>query len=165
MAKYLRKLGDSHVTFHQYDNDVLLSLYQIYTCEANVENKKYCLMQEGVDMHGILMIPEKHLLTDESNDAIYYTRLADELLRHRRVHLFMFYPDQYLNINASEYQVNPNEFVIPRSIITPEYLKTLKKHPYGEYARTIPFENSDQKKVIRDPVNWLGQYDNAKNNL
>ena len=161
MIKYLRVLGKEHVSFHQYENDVLLSLYQIFTCEANAENKKYCLMQEGVDMHGILMIPDKHLLTDEENEIIYYTRMADELLRHRRVHLFMFYPEQYLNINTIEYQLNDDEFVVPKSILTPDYLKNLKRNPYGDYAKTIPYENANSSKVIRDPVNWIEQYDKA----
>ena len=66
-----------------------------------------------------LMIPENHLLTEESNATIYYTRLADELLRHNRVHLFMFYPDQYLNIQSQEYQIeDATEMVVPKFLLT-----------------------------------------------
>ena len=84
--------------------------------------------------HGALIIPMNHLLTKESNEAIYYTRLADELLRHRRVHLFMFYPEHYLNIQSQEYQIDPNEFLTMKSTLQPDYFKELKKRPYGKYV-------------------------------
>jgi len=87
-------------------------LYQIYSCKMNAKNKSYCVVQQGkTEVEGILVVPNKHLLTKEDNEEIYYTRMADELLRHRRVHLFMFYPEQYLNIQDQEYQINEDEFI------------------------------------------------------
>jgi hypothetical protein len=89
-----------------------------------------------------LLLPNKHLMTGKDNKIIYYNRLADELIRYRRVQLFMFYPYQYLNIQSQEYQVYDNEFIILKSLLTPDYLKS-KKHPYGNHGETIPYEDAE----------------------
>lgn len=117
---YLKRMGNDHISFQQYDDEVLMSLYQVYSCKMNAKNKSYCVVQQGkTDVEGILVVPNKHLLTKEDNEEIYYTRMADELLRHRRVHLFMFYPEQYLNIQDQEYQINEDEFItIKGKIVT-----------------------------------------------
>ena len=105
----------------------------------NAENKPYCMVQNGINTQGILVIPIRHLLTKESNEDIYYTRMADELLRHRRVHLFMFYPEQYLNIQTQDYQILEDEFLIIKSKITTDYFKNLNRHMYDKYARNVPY--------------------------
>ena len=163
MQSYLRRLGKSHVSFHDYTEDVLLSLHEIFTCESSSENKSYCLSQAGKSS-GELLIPRQHLLTREENETIYYTRLADELLRHRRVHLFMFYPEQYLNINDQEYQLAPNEFVSSKTALSLEYFNDLKPHVFDNYALNVPFENSNPSNPFnRNPVKWREEFDNAKN--
>lgn len=163
MEEYLHRLGDENVTFHAYDDEVLQSLYQIFTCGVNGENKKYCLMQDSPNTQGILMIPENHLLTEESNATIYYTRLADELLRHNRVHLFMFYPDQYLNIQSQEYQIeDATEMVVPKFLLTADYLQSLKANPYGDYSNTVPYDNTNTTELTRTPVSWKAYHKKEK---
>lgn len=157
---YLRRVGAQHVSFHTYDETVLLSLHEIFTCENSTENKSYCSVSSSSDKSSVLLIPHQHLLTGEENDKIYYTRLADELLRHRRVHLFMFYPEQYLNINEQEYQIAANEFVASKAVLSLEYFKELKPHTYQKYGQNVPFENSEPTKpFIRNPVKWNEEFD------
>jgi len=83
-------------------------------------------------------------------------------LRHRRVHLFMFYPEQYLNINEQDYQIAANEFVASKTVLSIEYFNDLKPHIFNNYALNVPFENSDPSKPItRKPVKWSEEFDNA----
>jgi len=162
MEKYLREIGTEDISFQKYDDEVLLKLHDIFTCENNADNKTYCLVKDG-PMNGTLLIPDRHLLTQEDNDYIYYTRLADELVRHRRVHLFMFYPDQYLNINNQDYQILPDEFIIQKNLLNSDYFKELKVHTYQNYARNVPFEHAEpQKTLVREPVRWIEEYEKNK---
>lgn len=162
MQSYLRRMGENHISFHEYTEEVLLSLHEIFTCENSSENKSYCLKKNEDKKSGELLIPYKHLLTGEDNEYIYYTRLADELLRHRRVHLFMFYPEQYLNINDQEYQLSPNEFVASKTVLSLEYFNNLKPHLYKNYAQNVPFDHSEPSNPFnRKPVKWNEEFDNA----
>ena len=152
MRKYLINIASGEVVFQHYKDDVILSLHQIFTCQVNA-NKPYCLIKEEGNNKGVLVIPDKHLLTQEKNETIYYTRLADELLRHKRIHLFMFYPGEYLNMNSQEYEVAEGEFLTPKSILTPEYFSKLKKNEYKLYGRTVPYESTEPiYPLISEPI-------------
>jgi len=157
----------AYVEFHEYpDMDVLLQLHQVFTCNSNDEDKSYCIMKniEGTKKKSTLLIPKYHLLTKEENDKIYFLRLSDELLRHKRVHLFMFYPEQFLNINDQDYSIVENEMLIPKSLLDSTYFKEIKKYEYKEYARTVTYDNAENAKpLIRPPVRWINEYETVKN--
>lgn len=140
-----------------------MNLHQIFGCQTNHTNKQYCLVQEKEDgTNTMLLLPMEHLLTREDNRIIYFNRLADELIRHRRVQLFMFYPDQYLNIGSQEYQVTKREFIIPKSLLTPDYLSS-KPHTFGKYAQTTSYENAEPTKVapLREQLNLIHEIEQA----
>jgi hypothetical protein len=131
------------IKFIIFEKENLKDLQQIITCNSSKRNSVYCTVNDGKNGKIVtLLLPNKHLMTGKDNKIIYYNRLADELIRYRRVQLFMFYPYQYLNIQSQEYQVYDNEFIILKSLLTPDYLKS-KKHPYGNHGETIPYEDAE----------------------
>ena len=166
-VQLLIEISKEEVEFQKYDHDVLMNLYQIFTCQTHAGNKQYCLVEssENNSSKGVLMLPEKHLLTGDKNKVIYYSRLADELIRYKRVQLFMFYPDQFLNIQSHEYQVLDDEFIILKSLLTTDYLKT-KKHLYGKHGKTIPYEDAEMENKIERPgrvtLNMIEEMEAAK---
>lgn len=167
IIQLLIEISKEDVEFQKYDHDVLMSLYQIFTCQTHAGNKQYCLVEssENNSSKGVLMLPEKHLLTGDKNKVIYYSRLADELIRYKRVQLFMFYPDQFLNIQSHEYQVLDDEFIILKSLLTTDYLKT-KKHLYGKHGKTIPYEDAEMENKKERPnrvtLNMIEEMEAAK---
>ena len=163
IIKKLKKIAQEYIAFQPYEEEVLLNLHHVFACKTNDTNKQYCLVEErDGKKRGILLLPSRHLLTNEDNVIVYYTRLADELIRHRRIQLFMFYPDQYLNIGSQEYNVLESEFIIPKSLLTPDYLK-MKKHEYGQHARDIPYEYAEPETPAprREPLNLIKESESA----
>ena len=140
------KIKRTIIKFSIFEKDKLKDLHQIFTCNSKKRNSVYCtITEDDAGKTVTLVLPKRHLLTDKNNQTIYYYRLADELIRYRRVQLFMFYPYKYLNIQSQEYQVFDNEFIILKSLLTPDYLKS-KKHPYGNHGETIPYEDAETDK-------------------
>jgi hypothetical protein len=140
ITRYLKKIGQDYIAFQPYEEEVLMDMHHIFTCKPNDTNKQYCLVEDKKGKsRSILLLPSRHLLSGDDNVEVYYSRLADELIRHRRVQLFMFYPDKYLNIGKQEYSIQETEFIIPKSLLTPDYLRT-KRHEYGKFAQNIPYE-------------------------
>ena len=159
IIKLLKKIGQDYVLFQQYDEEVLLNLHHVFACKMNDTKKQYCLAVEtDGKARGVLLLPSRHLLTNDDNMDVYYSRLADELIRHRRVQLFMFYPDQYLNIGSQEYNIMDYEFIIPKSLLTTDYLR-MKKHEYGKYAQSIPYEYAEPETPAprREPLELIKQ--------
>ena len=88
---------------------------------------------------------------------MYYTRLADELIRNKRIHMFMFYPEQYMNISSYEYETSEKEILIPLRLI-PSYLKSLREHRYGHYGKRVPYEQAEPNTVYPNKeMDWVQQ--------
>ena len=105
------------------------------TTDANKSKKLYCL-KEG----DIYNIPSRHLISDLENEKIYYSRIADELIRYNRIRLFMFQPNFYLNITDNEYKINSNEFMILQSNIGTDYFKGFIPFNSNPYITNISYE-------------------------
>jgi len=102
---------------------------------SSTSEKLYCL-REG-DKYNI---PSKHLISNLDNEKIYYSRIADELIRYKRIRLFMFQTNFYLNITDSEYKIKEDEFIILQSIIGTDYFKGLTAFNSNPYIKNITYD-------------------------
>ena len=119
-----------------------------------------------------LILPEKNLITGKINETIYFGRMADELIRYKRINSFMFQPQTYLSFGNIGYNLRDNEIIMLQSSLTQEYFETLipsvdnkyvKYKSYDEvepiitqtYVNTIPSLDDaigkDNKKVCSEP--------------
>ena len=165
VMEILQEIGEKNIVFQEYDQKVLNGIDEIYNCQGNCRNKKYCLYKEE-DGQCVLLIPDKHLVSGQSNTRIYYMRLADELLRHKRIHLFMFYPDSYLNISNTEMKVANNEFVITDYEFRNNYFKDLEPFPLKNYARASTYETAlPTTRTLPGEAKWIGEFEKADMDL
>jgi hypothetical protein len=88
------------------------------------------------------VFPGKHLLSGVNNEAVYYGRVADELLRYRRVQLFMLNPDSYLNIGYSEYVIFNTEMLMLQSLLTPDYFADLVLFNESDFLKQVDYNNA-----------------------
>jgi hypothetical protein len=172
----LRGISTDLFVFQTYSEEVLNKIQEVFLCsssegtsggEAEVEGQKnYCLMTSSSSgKEPSLILPQRNLVNvEQENEANYYRRLADELVRYKRVRLFMMYPDSYLPLTSGEYKVNADEFVIPKSILTEEYFSNLKLYPLKKYVQTNTFETANPISGV--PANptllWMDGYERAK---
>lgn len=147
IIKIIRTMVSSHVVFQSVDIDVVLSFGNITGCENDScgdNSKKYCLAkQTGKSKTCVLIIPDKHILSGLDNERVYYGRMADELVRYRRIQLFMFKPRFYLNISNTQYSVNASEILILQSSITHEYFKDSTVFNVNSRIHNVDYENAE----------------------
>ena len=173
--------GKPLFVFQEYSEEVLDKIQEVFLCssfEGNTEEgnsedaeSNYCLLsfneKEGEETENIepsLVLPQQNLVNpQEKNEQNYFRRLSDELVRFKRVRLFMMYPDAYLPLTSGEYKINADEFVIPKSMMTEEYFSELKMYPLKKYVQTNTFETANPLSGI--PANptllWTDAYQDA----
>ena len=134
---YVKKISKKSFVFAEIEPEILAELDEITTCNTNSENKSYCLLQD--DSHK-LILPKKHLISGMDNKTVYYARIADELLRYKRIQLFMFEPKNYLHLGNIEYKLNDNEFIILESLLTTEYFEDLIPFQKSVHVNNITYE-------------------------
>ena len=89
-----------------------------------------------------MVFPSEHLLSGVNNENVYYGRVADELLRYRRVQLFMLNPASYLNIGYTEYVIFDTEMLMLQSLLTPEYFADLIVFNESDFLKRVDYMNA-----------------------
>lgn len=127
----LRKLIHAKIQFSEIDPTILGELMK---CTG-----EECLT---VFANNQTVFPGKHLLSGVNNETVYYGRVADELLRYRRVQLFMLNPDSYLNIGYSEYSIFNTEMLMLQSLLTPDYFADLVLFNESDFLKQVDYNNA-----------------------
>jgi hypothetical protein len=125
MKKLLKMLGQRSIQFVEMSPSVLKNIYEeksALSCvtERSSSCKKYayCFSLDSSDasenaLEGCgLYIPKLNLVDGSNNENNYYVRLADELLRYKRIRAFMLYPNKYLTFDSISYNLKENEMLL-----------------------------------------------------
>jgi len=140
VERIIRKISSTSVVFQGFDQATLLALDEITDCFSNPTDKKYCILQTSGEYQMIL--PEKHLMSGLNNNQIYFSRIADELIRYKRIQLFMMDTKMYLNITNTEYKINEDEMIMLESLLTSEYFKSIEPYEHGKTTK-ITYETAN----------------------
>jgi hypothetical protein len=128
------------IQFITFEDTVLNDLEDISTCISSYDSKKYCLI-ENTEYQPVLLLPKQNLLNPEiKNNDYYFRRLADELIRYKRIRLFLLEPKQFLNITNMEYKISPHEFILLQSLLDGNYFDDLIPFQINDYVENIPYD-------------------------
>ena len=171
MKIILWELMDGYFSFQEYDDNVLTKIRDVFICQQdNCLNEPYCLLQEfksdtDVDTKCQLILPKYNLINREIlNVNIYFTKISDELIRYKRIRLFMLYPDNYLHISNTEYNIREeSEFIIPKSELTKTFFSELQPYPLPKYVNTNTYETAiPTNKYVNPTQVWTDKYDEIR---
>ena len=117
----LKKMAKGRILFQDFEERVLLSLQDVYNCPkggVGVGNgaSPYCLVRKGQDA---MIFPKKNLVNvGENNEDAYFVKLADALLRNRRIQNILLQPYRFFNLlNSEEYMLNADEIMVSENYI------------------------------------------------
>ena len=171
----LLQLMDGYFSFQEYDEDILSKIRDVFICQnqnkKNCNSEPYCLLQDVIDTDGKpskcqLILPKYNLIDRESfNETIYFVKLSDELIRYKRIRLFMLYPENYLYLSNTEYKLhNESEFIIPKSeLLSDTYFNEIETYPLPKYVNTNTYENAITTDKYANPTqSWNEKYQEIK---
>jgi hypothetical protein len=146
MEQILEKLTKYKISFSQIDEKILMDLTNVSACASDCNNnessgKSYCLVSEKNECQ--FVVPKNNLVSGTDNMKLYFGRISDELLRYKRVQLFMLNPKSYLNIGNNEYKINSDEFLLLQSLLNPEYFKDMEPFNTNKFIQNVDYNNSN----------------------
>ena len=106
-------------------------------------NTRLCAVSSDGECNMIL--PKHNLLTKKENEPIYYSRMADELIRYSRIKSFMLKQQTYLSFSNISYNLRENEIIMLQSLLTKEYFEQLVPDAMNKYAN---FNTRDDAKPL-----------------
>jgi hypothetical protein len=132
LENIIRHVLTPQIAFIEFDEDVLKHVNEMNAIVKPDEINKICLLKQNK-----LCAPQKHLVSGIENDRLYYTRLADELIRYTRIRTFILDATKYLNIGSVEYQVDETEILYLHSLLVVEDFDKLVAMPTNKYVGAI----------------------------
>ena len=146
--KKLRDLTGSYAVFvKDYNYQVITD---IHTCVVNKDKDK-CAADSplcAISSNGKcqIILPKSNLLNKSDNEKNYFTRMADELIRYKRIRQFMFQPQVYLSFGKVDYNLNKNEIVIMQSMLNQEFFEDLTNQEVNTFAIETAYDNVNPQK-------------------
>ena len=98
-----------------------------------------------------LKIPKNNLITNEDNETIYYSKLADELIRYSKFSLYLFESENYINLENMKYKVNNDEIIVTQNSINKNISKINLDNDliyYNSNYDTLLVNKNNVKEVI-----------------
>ena len=98
-----------------------------------------------------LILPKKNLITDTDNEAFYYGRMADELIRYNRIKSFIFKPQAYLSFGQIKYNLRDNEILILQDLLNQDFFDNLIPADINKYAKYNTYDTT--KPIVSQKYN------------
>ena len=156
----LKKITKEFISFIEYDDNVINELSEITNCYnlEDCDKKKFCLSKQ--DGTCSLLIPKTNLINKSNNEQLYYSRLADELVRYNRINTFILKPKQIISFNDVKYNLRDDEIIILESLLTQEYFENLIPESKNSYIENNSFFTANPLKT----QNYTNTYDYSLEN-
>jgi len=126
IKRRLMRLLDEHVEFSAIPNNILLETDSINLC-----------MTTDSDDDCKLIIPHKHLISNNNNREIYYLRLSDEITRYGIINNYIFNPHSNLVLNNVDYKLGNNEIILLDTLLMDGYFDDLEAVYRNKYINNI----------------------------
>jgi hypothetical protein len=147
IERMLRDLTKDRVGFQIFDQATLDAFGEITNCFQDENGKcvsdpekRYCLTTDD----GICktMFPKTNLLSNGDNEQIYFFRIADEIIRYRRIRLYLFHTKTVLNITNVEYKILPSELFLLESLLNHDYFQDLVPFNSNKHITNIHYDSA-----------------------
>ena len=153
----IRDLVKDYVIFSEYSPEVLSSIKSASVCFNNVDcqNSKQCLY-DSITSKCKVIIPKTNLINMLDNSNTYFGRIADEIIRYKRIQSFIFEPNTFLSIGSVKYNLHKNEIIVLQSILLNNYFDNLIPEVKNKYITQNTYDTAipGKSQNYSDKVNY-----------
>jgi hypothetical protein len=90
------------------------------------------------------------LVDGSNNENNYYVRLADEMLRYRRIRAFMLYPNKYLTFDSISYNLKENEMLLLDADLATYISENKRAVASNDYVEYKSYYTSEGEEFVDD---------------
>ena len=103
--------------------------------EAHCGEEKICTFSDNSCR---LLFPRNNLMYGDAkikNDEIYYKKLADELIRYKKIRDYVLKNDTFMNYDKVEYKINKDEIVIISNMFYQIYPNNIESIDHSQFIK------------------------------
>jgi len=129
-----------------------------------ISSEELNIFEKDIYVDDILIIPKLNLMNNLDNKKIYYSKIADELIRYNRIKMFMFEPKVFLSFSDIKYNLNEDEIILLQSLLTQEYFDDLIPRETNNYLSYNSYDTVEPNTSIPYSNDYIKVNDITENN-
>jgi hypothetical protein len=141
----VEELMAGHVDFQDLSK-IAGTTYQISEKKCISNSSSAAGSGSGDENECKIILPIRHLVTGTDNRILYPMRISDELLRYRRIRLFLLDPNYYLNmatVSSTAYDIADDELLVLEPALTSEFFRNLVPlSTSGDYIQRTNYDTA-----------------------
>ena len=93
-----------------------------------------------------LVLPKHNLIQGTTdNETLYFARMADELIRYKRINTFLFQPQGFLSFGNLTYNLRDDEIILIQSLLNTEYFDGLIPVSSNSFVTYNAYDTAEPK--------------------
>ena len=134
----IKETMKNEVEFVNFKLNNLTEIKEIIQClglpDEDCEKNNLCLLSSNGKC--IIKLPKKNLINQNDNEVIYYGKLADELIRFKKIREFILTPHNFLSFQQIPYNLRNNEIILLEELLYGNYFDGIKIVSENKYIKT-----------------------------
>jgi hypothetical protein len=90
-------------------------------------------------------LPKNNLLTGTDNEVYYYGKMADELIRYRRINAYIFNPQKFQSFGKKNYNIHEDELIVLQSVLTQDYFENMERENVNDFVKFNAYDVANPK--------------------
>lgn len=173
IKRELKNIMDPYIVFKEFQEKELLSVGNVSMCShltvEKCQSSEYCSIKK--DGTGVckLAIPSSNLISNYDNRSLYYTRLADEIIRYKDIYNYLFHETVYLSNLHLDYDLHSHEIILLETILSsyfddidPEHINTYVHHKTREFVQPVKSQLYNHKFSLEELLSYTPTADPVK---
>ena len=153
--KNLREIIESlsntkYMLYYNQLDELIKQIKKLMNKEVEfVDSKDLKLFDKETTIQDVLNIPKVNLMNNLDNEEIYYSKVADELIRYNRIKMFMFEPKVFLSFSDIKYNLNDDEIILLQSLLTQDYFEDLVPKIDSKYINFNTYDTVEPNLSVK----------------
>jgi hypothetical protein len=137
----LKTILENYVDFVDYSSllENIENINEIIKCfglnKKDCNSKRCCTFSSPTGTCKLLL-PNTNLINESNNEETYYVKIADEMIRYRKIRNFFFDREVFLYFSEVHYNLNEDEIILLENILFNQYLKNIVPLVRSELVQT-----------------------------
>ena len=153
--KNLREIIESlsntkYMLYYKQLDELIKQIKKLMNKEVEfVDTNDLKLFEKEKPIEDVLYIPKINLMNKLDNEDIYYSKIADELIRYNRIKMFMFEPKVFLSFSDIKYNLNDDEIILLQSLLTQDYFEDLVPKIDSKYISFNSYDTAEPNLSVK----------------
>jgi len=143
LSEKLFKIMQDHIEFTTFGDMDYEELESVEKCfgildETPCRSKKCCTFSETKSggKNCKLFIPEINLINGRNNREYYFLKISDEIIRYKKMRLFLFDKSTFFSFTEIHYKLNDREIILLEDLLLNEYFVDIKPYKKSKFINT-----------------------------